>query len=97
MVLARHSGSSYRATREASGSLECQQQFLTLVNDPIAKLQSLDDFGSNFEDALSKVRGVVNYVIAEGLYTVPSDINLNKLKQCIQRFNGEIKVAAAFD
>ena len=81
--------------REASNPLECQQQFLTLVNDPIANLQSLDDFSSNFEDALSKVRGVVNYVIAEELYTVPSDIKLNKLKQCIQRFNDDIKVAAA--
>lgn len=83
--------------RQAGSSLESQKQFLTLVNDLIVKKQSLEESIKNFEDALSKTRGVIDYVIAKRLYMLPSDMNLNELGQSVAGFNDELKVAQAFD
>ena len=83
--------------RQAGSSLESQQEFLVLVNDLIMKKQSLQDSISNFEDALTKTRGQTNYVIAKGLYMIPSDLNLNALGQSVKGFNDKIKIAQAFD
>ena len=83
--------------RKAGSSLESQQEFLTLVNDIIAKKQSLEESISNFEDALSKTRGKINYVIAKDLYMIPADMNINELGETVKGFNDELKVAQAFD
>jgi hypothetical protein len=83
--------------RQTGSSLEAQQQFLVLVNDLIVKKQSLEESISNFEDALSKTRGKINYVIAKGLYMLPADMNLNKLGQSVKGFNDQIKIAQGFD
>ena len=83
--------------RQTGASLESQQQFLVLVNDLINKKQSLEESIKNFEDALSKTRGVINYVVAKRLYMLPADMNLNKLGRGVQGFNDELKFARAFD
>ena len=83
--------------RQAGSSLESQQQFLVLVNDLIAKKQSLEDSIKNFEDALSKTRGKINYVVAKRLYMLPADMNLNKLGHSVSGFNDELQIAKSFD
>lgn len=83
--------------RQAGSSLESQQEFLVLVNDLIAKKQSLEESIKNFEDALSKTRGKINYVVAKGLYMLPADMNLNKLGQSVAGFNDELQIAQSFD
>ena len=80
--------------RQAGSSLDLQQEFLVLVNDLIDKQQSLQESIDNFEDALSKTRGKINYVIAKNLYMIPSDMYLNKLGQSVKGFNDKIRVAS---
>jgi len=83
--------------RQAGSSLESQQEFLVLVNNLINERQTLKESIVNFQDALSKTSGKINYVIAKGLYMIPSDMNLNKLGQSIKGFNDQLKTAQAFD
>ena len=83
--------------RQAGSSLESQQEFLTLVNDLIAKQQSLQESIGNFQDSLSKTAGQINYVVYKGLYMLPADMNLNRLGRSVRGFNDQLKIAKAFD
>ena len=83
--------------RQAGSSLESQQEFLVLVNDLINKRQTLQESIANFQDALSKTSGKINYVVAKGLYMIPSDMNLNKLGHSVKGFNDQLKTAQEFD
>lgn len=89
-------GSQVQA-RQAGSSLESQQEFVTLVNDLINKKQSLQDSIKNFEDALSKTQGKIDYVIAKGLYMIPSNMMLNKLGMRVDGFNDKLRIANTFD
>ena len=86
-----------RSAFDGDRGLDAEHEFLTLVNDLINKQQSVKESIKNFEDALSKTRGRVNYVIAKGLYMIPSDMNLNKLGRSVKDFNDKLLVAGDFD
>ena len=96
-------GSQVQARAAAGGdpgsgkSLAAQQQFLVLVNDLIDKSQSLEESIKNFQDALSKTQGVINYVVKKGLYMIPSNMNLNKLGKSVEDFNDKLLIAKDFD
>ena len=83
--------------RQSASSLELQQQFLILVNKLINKKQSLEESIKNFEDASSKTRGKIDYVVSKRLYMIPSDMNLNKLGEKRVGFNDKAIIAGAFD
>ncbi len=94
-------GAQVQARAAAEGndgkSLASQEQFLVLVNDIINKSQSLEESVKNFQDALSKTEGKTNYILAKGLYIIPSNLNLNKLGKSVTGFNDKILVAKQFD
>jgi len=83
--------------RQAGSSLEAQQEFLVLVDDLINDGQTLQQSISNFEDALSKTRGEINYTVAKGLYMIPANMNLNEIGKSVKGFNDQLKIAKDFD
>ena len=89
-------GAQVQARRDGA-LLESQQQFLAIVNDLINEKQSLEESIKNFENALSETVGIINYVVAKGLYVIPANMNLNELGRSVKGFNDELQLVRSFD
>jgi hypothetical protein len=72
-------------------AFDAQKQFLSNVEDMISHAEDLPKSIKNYQDVLHFARSKVDFVLGEGLYMVPSNMEL-KVGQ-IENYNNEIIVA----
>ena len=74
-------------------NFEAQKTFVTLLEDFAKRDMLLHEDISRYENILSNARSSVDFILAKGLYMLPSDLQLKVASQ--KRFSDKLKVAGA--
>ena len=69
-------GSQAQTRSSILTSLESQQYFTDLLEQNIKSMFSIPESIAKYQDAISKTNSRVDYVVAQGLYMIPSDLVL---------------------
>ena len=72
-------------------SLECQQNFVDLLESNIKSLFSIPESIRKYQDATSNTNVRINYAVGIGLYMIPSNLVLQV--GVIQKYNNNIVIA----
>jgi len=84
-------GSQAQTRSNIMKSLECQQNFVDLLELSVKSLFSIPESIEKYEDAITKTNARINYVVGIGLYMIPADLTLKV--GVVQRYNNNIIIA----
>ena len=72
-------------------SLECQQNFVDLLESNVKSLFSIPESIRKYQDAISNTNVRINYAVGIGLYMIPSNLVLQV--GVIQKYNNNLVIA----
>jgi hypothetical protein len=85
-------GSQAQTRSSILKSLETQQYFTDLLEQNIKSMFSIPESIAKYQDAITKTNSRIDYVVAQGLYMIPSDLVLKV--GTVSGYNNNIIVAA---
>ena len=85
-------GSQAQTRSSILKSLETQQYFTDLLEQNIKSMFSIPESITKYQDAITKTNSRVDYVVAQGLYMIPSDLVLKV--GTVSGYNNNIVVAS---
>ena len=86
-------GSQAQTRSNILASLETQQYFTDLLEQNIKSMFSIPESIAKYQDAISNTNSRIDYVVAQGLYMIPSDLVLKV--GTVVGYNNNIVVASA--
>jgi hypothetical protein len=86
-------GSQAQTRSNILKSFETQQYFVDLLEQNIKSMFSIPESIEKYQDAISKTNSRIDYVVAVGLYMIPSDLVLKVGK--LVGYNNNIVVATS--
>jgi len=84
-------GSQAQTRSNIMKSLECQQNFVDLLESHINSLFSIPESIQKYQDAISNTGVRINYAVGIGLYMIPSDLVLKV--GVTQKYNNNLVIA----
>jgi len=84
-------GSQAQTRSNITKSLECQQNFVDLLESNVKKLFSIPESIRKYQDAISNTNVRINYAVGIGLYMIPSNLVLHV--GVIQKYNNNRVIA----
>jgi len=85
-------GSQAQTRSNILKSLETQQYFTDLLEQNIKSMFSIPESIAKYQDAITKTNSRIDYVVAQGLYLIPSDLVLKV--GTVSGYNNNIVVAS---
>ena len=84
-------GSQAQTRSDIINSLECQQNFVDLLESSVKSLFSIPEGIQKYQDAIANTNARINYAVGIGLYMIPADLVLKV--GVIQKYNNNIIIA----
>jgi hypothetical protein len=84
-------GSQAESRSNIMTSAETQQTFVDLLEKNVSSMFSIPDGIAQYQESISNTHSKIDYVVATGLYMIPSNLVLNI--GSIQRYNNNILIA----
>ena len=85
-------GSQAQTRSSILTSLETQQYFVNLLEENIKSEFSIPESITKYQDAITKTYSKIDYVVAKGLYMIPSDLVLKSVP--LVGYNNNIVIAS---
>jgi len=84
-------GSQAQTRSNIIESLECQQNFVDLLELSVKSLFSMPESIAKYQDAITSTSARINYAVGIGLYMIPADLALNA--GVVHRYNNNLVIA----